>query len=609
MRCELQELYDKAKYMDQSQLLEKFREVLTDYDELLSLKSETERASHEMSVQYAQMRDRLAGSEKENKLLKEENLKLTQQLNLRCRDLFGRSTEKSADIDCFPAAAEPLMDPVSEDTAEEVSAGEPVMPATRCLNCGSSSGRSSKGGRKMPDFSRLPVKTEFRLDIDTMDREYGEGNWRIFGWEKHQEYASVPSAKYLKVTYTPVLSVGLEHHMERVPYTDQLLPGSYASPSFVSQIMYDKFVLALPTYRLEQDLLRNGIPVSRQTMSNWIIRFSFDLFGPVYDRMADILRAGKYSQCDETILKVIHDGRNSGSISYMWIQTTGELYAGPAIIIFGYELTRGTDHLREFYLNKGFRGFLTSDAYVSYDVLEKEAGGEITSTGCFMHCRRRFVQAILVLGRKQTDEKIYSELPEVKARMLIDEIYEADTPLKDLSAEERQEKRNSTVRPKVDAFFEYIHSLDPEAPAYSERMKDAISYTCRQEDKLRRFLDDPNIPCDNGYAERSIRTLAIGRRNWLFCNTVTGAESMAIIYSLTETAKANDAHPYYYLKYLLEQMPKHMDETDRSFLDEMMPWSEKYRQYEKLQKDQDVRYFSDQEPPVAPKTPRKRKTA
>ena len=604
MRAQLQELYDNAMKMDRQQLLEMYLKLLVDHDEALSLISETGRASEKMSLQYTQMRDRLAGAEKENQFLKEENLKLTQQLTLRKKDLFGRSTEKSADVDCAPLSEETIETPLAEDAQETVGPEEAKGMSRKSDR---TSGRTGKAGRKKPDLSKLPVKTEFLIDIEALNREHGEGNWRIYGWESHKEYASIPSAKYLKETFTPILSVGLEHRMVRVHY-DALLSGSYASSSMVSQLMYDKAVLSIPTYRQEQDLLRNGIILPRQTISNWIIRFSLDLFGPVYDRMAELLRSRGYNQCDETTLNVIHDGRRAGSVSYMWVQTTSELSGGYPITVFGYELTRSTEHLRDFYLRKGYRGFLTSDAYISYDVLEKEADGAITSTGCFMHCRRRFVQAILVLGRKQLNEKKYSELPEVKARKLIDEIYDAETPLKALSPEERLEKRNTLVRSKVDAFFEYIHSLDQKDSTLSDRMKDAVSYACNQEQKLRRFLEDPAIPCDNGYAERNIKTLAIGRRNWLFCNTVAGAEALAILYTMTETAKANGVHPYYYLKYLLEQMPKHMEDTDRSFLDDMMPWSEKYLQYELQQKAQDIRFYTDQEPPEAPRTPRKRKT-
>lgn len=189
---------------------------------------------------------------------------------------------------------------------------------------------------------------------------------------------------------------------------------------------------------------------------------------------------------------------------------------------------------------------------------------------------------------------------------LIDEIYQAETPLKQLSAEERHKGRQEKVRPKVDVYFEYLKTLNPDDPSYSARLRDAIKYSLNQEDRLRMFLDDPNIPCDNGFAERSIKPFAILRKNCLFSFSVDGALSMAIIFSLVETARANKAHPYYYLMYLLEKMPAHMDDTDHDFLPSMMPWSEEYKKYEFMKKQEFIRGSSEQEPVQAPKTPRKK---
>ena len=97
------------------------------------------------------------------------------------------------------------------------------------------------------------------------------------------------------------------------------------------------------------------------------------------------------------------------------------------------------------------------------------------------------------------------------------------------------------------------------------------------------FLKDGNIPIDNGASERHIRAVAIGRKNYLFCDTIDGAESLAIMYTIVETAKANNANVYYYLKYILEQMPRYMEETDTGFIEAMMPWSLEYKEYERIQ--------------------------
>lgn len=608
MRKELQYLYDSLDIIPE-ELRSAIRAVLNDYSDLCDLSGERERISTEMAIQFGEMKMHLAGVERENEFLKKENLRLTEQLNLRKKDLFGRSSEKTSGIIRSVLADEVSEDPLSEDLVpvEKVENGSSNCNGLVKRNSERQKGR--KKGKRKKDLSGVPKKTEFLLDVDELNRIYGEGNWRIYNWTKYEEYMSIPCTTYLKVTYAPVLSVGLEHCLFRHPYKEKLLQGSLVSASILAEIMYNKFVMGLPLYRQEQDMLRNGILLSRQDMVNWITRFALDLFGPVYDRLAFLLRLCRYNQVDETTLEVIMDGRKAGSKSFMWVHTTNELFDGNPIVVFDYELTRSADHLRDFYLKNSYSGSITSDAYAAYGLLEKESDGDITSTGCFMHCRRRFVNAIIVRDLKTLKPEQIKNLPEYKSQVLIDAIYNTDTPLKKLPAQERLERRNTEVRPNVDAFFDYLHSLDLNDPSYSDRLRDAVSYSLNQETRLRMFLEDASIPADNGNCERKLKSYITGRNNWLFSYSLTGAEVMAIIFTLVETAKANQVHPYYYLMYLLKKMPGHMEDTCFDFLDDMMPWSEAYRAYEKISKEETFRNCSDQEPVIFPKTPRKKNQA
>lgn len=111
-----------------------------------------------------------------------------------------------------------------------------------------------------------------------------------------------------------------------------------------------------------------------------------------------------------------------------------------------------------------------------------------------------------------------------------------------MTADERLSAREALVAPKVDAFFEYIHSLEGSGEVFSDRMKKTITYAVNQEQNLRRFLTDGNIPCDNGHVERIIRSYSVGRANWLFADTIDGAKVNAIMYSIVETARANHAN-------------------------------------------------------------------
>lgn len=174
-------------------------------------------------------------------------------------------------------------------------------------------------------------------------------------------------------------------------------------------------------------------------------------------------------------------------------------------------------------------------------------------------------------------------------------------------ADERLSAREAVVAPKVDAFFEYVHSLEGSDEVFSDRMKKAITYAANQEQNLRRFLADGNIPCDNGYAERIIRSDSVGRANWLFADTIHGAEVNAIMYSIVETAKANHANVLIYLQYLFEPIPLRRARGDEDFMADMMPWSEAYRMYEDKKQLQRQSLYGRLFPePERPRAPRKR---
>ncbi len=391
--------------------------------------------------------------------------------------------------------------------------------------------------------------------------------------------------------------------MVTVPYEAPLWQRSFASPSITARVMYQKYALALPFYRQEALFADLGVCLSRQTMCNWVLQFSSVYFGPIYDYLYKKLMEVPYHQCDETTLQVNRDGRSAGTKSFLWLHSTSELSGADPIIMFCFELTRGTDHLRKFY--EDFRGYISCDAYCSYQVLAKEKVDAILVCGCMMHMRRRFVESLSLIDKSKLDDDAVSQLPEAKALALIGEIYNADEPLKSLSAEDRRIRREEEVRPLVQDYFQYIESLDTDDPLMAERLKDAVNYSKNQKEYLCRFLEDGHIPCDNGFAERNIRAVALFRNNSLFCDSIGGAKATAIMYSIVETARANKANAYWYLRYVLEKMPHDAARLEDSFLESMMPWSADYREYEKMCTSQGPPELRENEYRERPKTPRK----
>lgn len=571
---------------------------------------ETENASNAMALEYQQMKDELNGARKEIDALRKLNQHLTGIQTIQTNDLFGRSTEKTEDIlNQVLEGNLPTKDPLAEDANEQKEEKRVnrrriggIIPLFDDLDA-----RKTAGRKKRMDLSGLDVQNFFDYDIDELNRKYGEGQWRFAYWKEDRKVELIHQTTYLKVTYTPIVSVGLDHHLIRIPTENALIPKSIASSSLLAQIILDWSRMHLPLYRQESDPNRFGFALSRQTMSNWIIDVAQTHLRRVYEYLCQQLKSYRHQNCDETYYSVSLDERGSGAKSFIWVHRSGDLADVPQIVVYCYEKTRGADHLRNFYAGLLGMIYLTCDAYSAYPCYAGESNGLIILAGCFMHCRRRFVEAILILNLKGlTDEQIL-DLPEARAILLIREIYLAEGQLKDLLPEERLEHRKTEVLPKVNAFFEFVSSIDLNNPLLSEKMRDAVQYALNQEMYLRRFLTDGSIPIDNGIAERSVKPVALYRRNSLFSFSVKGAESMVTCFSLIETARANGADPYFYLKYLMEQMPKHLYDKGCEYMPDLMPWSDVYRRYESTERLNQVRA---QAPPgnERPRTPKKRKT-
>ncbi len=617
MRAELEELNSRLEAMTREELILSIRRLMEENSEKDARLEIASSAATEMSIQFQQIRDENAALKKENKVLLRQNRDLTDQLQKRRNDLYGRSSEQASGVISSIFEKDP-EDPIDESSpepndAEDFNAADHArLKAAYKAAQDQDEHKTSRGrktsGKREKDLETLPTKTVYTFDVNDLNQQYGAGNWRIAYWRKEDTIVSVHTVQYHRVEYRPVVSVGLEHCLESPYPCTKIMPGSLASSSLAAEIMYQKVVQCVPFYRMEADFIRSGIPLSRQTMTNWINRFSNELLSIVADHMAMLLRQRRYNQCDETVYQVIMDSRKAGSKSYMWVHTTSELDPYHPIIVFRFELTRKTEHLRSFYGDSGYVGNITSDCYCSYDTLEKEYA-DIHGSRCLMHARRRFHYAAMLVKTKGKTPETVCELPEFKALILIDAVNKAEQPLKDLPPADRLRIRQAVVREKMDSFFDYLKTLNPDDPSYTETLCDAIRYSLNHEEKLRRFLEDPMIPIDNGFCERHIKPFATARRNWLFSFSITGAEAAATLFTLIETAKANQAHPYYYLKYLLETLSQKRTGNGNTYLADCMPWSDAYRAYEKTEKAEAMRFFADQIPPERPRTPRKKDEA
>lgn len=271
---------------------------------------------------------------------------------------------------------------------------------------------------------------------------------------------------------------------------------------------------------------------------------------------------------DYSPLEVIHDDRVAGSKSYMWVHLTGELSPVPRIIVYEYQKTRHSDHPKKYY--KDFSGILMTDGLEQCHKLAREREG-LVNASCLAHARRHFANAIKAMGKGNAEAARASVA--YKALVRIGAIYDLEGTLKNLSPKERLKERQTSIRLLVVEYFAWIKDIFRQELVLpkSETAK-GLAYSINQEEYLKVFLTDGEVPIDDSASERALRNFTIGRKNWMTINTVRGAQASAVIYSITETAKANGLN----IKYLLEQLAELIDgqgNIEQSELEPLMPWS------------------------------------
>lgn len=486
---------------------------------------------------------------------------LTEQIAIMNTKTFGKKSEKFQ-IDADPLnffteifnEAESLID---GQLSIEPSMDEVIVPAHK---------RRKRKGKIDEDLMDLDTKIiEHTLTDEELSGYFPEG------------YKRLPDEVYKKLELIPAVFEVHEHHIAvykgkngkivKAEHPKEMLNGSIATPSIVSAVIHGKYTNAVPLYRQEQEFARNDVNISRQTMANWVITSAERYISLVYDRMKEELLKSPVIHADETPVMVSKDGREGMHKNYMWVYRSGSMCKANQAVLYDYQKTRKADAPREFLAD--FDGKLVCDGYQVYHTLEKRDDTGFKVAGCWAHARRPFAQVYKSLGEEKAAGTVAAE-----ALVQIQNIYHTDNGLQKLPLSQRKVRRKTLVKPLVDTFFKWCRNSAGRVPPSSETA-DSIKYCMNQEKYLRVFLEDPQIPLDNNLAEQAIRPFCVGKKNWKLIDTVHGAQASAILYSIVETAKANDLNIYNYFKHLLTEIPKHMDDTDLGFLDSMLPWSKK----------------------------------
>lgn len=417
---------------------------------------------------------------------------------------------------------------------------------------------------KLPE--ELPVEIiEHELDVrDRICPDCGH-ELHTMGRQTREELKIIPAKAVIVRHIQHVYSCrNCESTAEKVPVIKAVMPepvikGGFASPETIAHIATQKFMMASPLYRQEQEWKQNGILLSRQTMSNWLIKACENWLEPIYEEMKCRLCEHEALHGDETVLQVLKEsGKPAKSKSYMWLyRTSGE--AKHQIVLYDYQPDRRYTHPENFL--KNFTGYLHADGYDGYHKLPEN----IIIVGCMAHLRRKFFDALKVLPK---DKQPGSNA--AKGVDYCDKLFRTEKNIALMTTENRFTERERLSKPLFNELYTWIEGL---AALPESLLGKAVYYAKSQRKYLQRYLLDGRLEISNNRAERSIKPFVIGRKNWIFSNTPSGARASSIYYSLIITAIENGLNPFEYLAWIFINAPNLGKDGYASAIADFLPGS------------------------------------
>lgn len=458
--------------------------------------------------------------------------------NLRQKQ-FGASSENQNDL-------QPSLFDETEVADVEAQAAETVTVAEH-----------QRQPRKTP---RIPPDLPREIVVhDLPDAEkicpHDGATLKAIGFESHEQLDIIPAQ--IKVLHHQRLKYACpccEQYVVTAPKPKQPIEKSIAAPGLLAYIATQKYVDALPLYRQTEIFKRIGVELDRTTLANWMLKCG-ELIQPLINLIHENMLAQTVLHLDETRVQVLNEpGRAAQSQSYMWVLRS----TAPPAVLYRYAPSRGGDIARE--LLGDYRGALMVDGYDGYNGVC--ATQQLTRLGCWAHARRKFIEAQKAQVKNKTGKAD-------QALAYIQHLYRIEQLAKDKTPNERYEMRQTQAQPILDKLRQWLEKSVPTTPPQSLLGK-ALTYLHNQWPHLIRYVDDGAYPIDNNAAENAIRPFVIGRKNWLFSASQSGATASANLYSLIETAKANDVEPYSYLRRVFTDLP---NVQTVEHVEALLPWN------------------------------------
>jgi len=388
------------------------------------------------------------------------------------------------------------------------------------------------------------------------------GALHVIGEDVSERLDRIPARLRIIVTRRPKYACrSCTDGVVQAPAPLRLIEGGLPTDAFVADVLISKYAWHLPLYRQSQILQTEGIRIDRGTLAHWVGFAAVEL-EPLHARLLQILKSSTKLFADETRCPVLDPGRGKTKTGYLWALARDDRpwgAADPPAVAYMYAPGRGAEHAVRHLA--GFSGVLQVDGYAAYKALTdaRRAGGPLALAFCWAHLRRRFYDIA-----KGGNAPIAEE-----ALVRIGKLYEIEADIRGQPADERRTERQARSKPLADDLKPWLEKqlarVSRGAP-----IADDIRYGLSHWDGLIRFLDDGRIEIDSNIVERSIRPIALNRKNALFAGSDEGGANWAIIASLIETAKLNGINPH---AWLTDTLTKLVNRWPTSRIDELMPWN------------------------------------
>ena len=505
---------------------------------LTAERAELTRISGELAVEQA-----------EKARVIEQNDRLDDMIRQLQRMQFGERFER-IDPDQLVLALEELDQAIASAEAEQEK---------RNLRPGRAGQERSQGRASLP--AHLP-RIEVVVEPEDMACPCCGGAMHVIGEDRSERLDVIPTQYQVIVTRRPKYACrACEGAMVQAAAPGRLIEGGLPTEQLVADVVVRKYADHCPLYRQAQILERQGIAIDRATLAFWVGYASAEL-KPVWRQIREMLLGSARLFVDETRAPVLDPGRGRTKTGYFWTLARDDRPWGgqdPRAVLYSYAPGRGAEHAVA--LLKGFAGVLQTDGYAAYQGLTNpnREGGAVTLAHCWAHVRRKFYDIA-----QGSPSPIAAE-----ALKRIAVLYQIETEIRGQSAEARRAVRQDRAKPAVEALKVWLMERLAEVSGKSV-IAVAIRYALGLWEGLIRFLEDGRIEIDSNTVERSMRPIALNRKNALFAGSDEGGENWALLASLIETCKLNGVNPQ---AWLTDVLTKLVNNWPNSRLDELMPWA------------------------------------